>query len=193
VLRCWYATSKNCAPSEPLHSYSICLLGTQPCHVSNACRERLQHEATSVGVSLRRSNNRLFHDASVKGGEYSRLRFEVVVTYFGTFGRPRAAIPCGRPPFSRTLSLCHVSETKAELEFAFRSHDWPPDGIAVAPAALLLPSTWPLGRPLTRISSRPGCIGKETGRVQRCVHDDNYHLPSRPEVFGVSASRHIVN
>jgi circadian clock protein KaiC len=27
-----------------------------------------------------------------------------------------------------------LSETKAELEFALRSHDWSPDGIAVAPA-----------------------------------------------------------
>jgi hypothetical protein len=55
-----------------------------------------------------------------------------------------------------------LSETKAELEFAFRSHDWSPDGIAVAPA-LPSTSTWPLGRPLTRISSRPVASVRKRG------------------------------
>jgi hypothetical protein len=88
--------------------------------------------------------------------------------------------------------LCHVSETKAELEFAFRSHDWPPDGIAVAPA---LPSTKYMAfrEAAYKDFIKAGCIGKETKRVQRCVHDGNYHLPSSPEAYGVSASRRIVN
>jgi hypothetical protein len=85
-----------------------------------------------------------------------------------------------------------LSETKAELEFALRSHDWSPDGIAVAPA---LPSAkyMTFREAAYKEFIEAGCIGKETGRVQRCVHNGNYHLPSRPEVHGVSASRHIVN
>jgi hypothetical protein len=73
-----------------------------------SCIERMLRAVAARSDMVRllrsgRSNNRLFHDASVKDGEHSRLRFEVVVTYFGTFGRPRAAISCGRPPFRRTL------------------------------------------------------------------------------------------